>query len=116
MLSANQQGGEAWLRTRPHLRREQDDAQHWVGLLCNRCTCGQSSGTRGGGSLPRMVGMMPVTISSSTTPKLHRQAEPNFTMCSTEPTGYTIPQPLSAVHMKVASTERHVQINCSEVT
>lgn len=35
-------------------------------------TCGQSSGTRGGGSLPRIDGMDPVTISSSTTPKLCR--------------------------------------------
>ena len=34
-------------------------------------TSGQSSGTIGWAVWPRVTGMMPVTISSSTTPKLH---------------------------------------------
>ena len=58
-----------------------------MGLDGSQRTCGQSSGTRGGGSLPRIVGMMPVTISSSTTPKLRWQADNSSEMCSREPPG-----------------------------
>ena len=46
-----------------------DTMQRW---MRSQMSCGHWRGTSGGGTRPRVTGMMPVTISSSTTPKLRR--------------------------------------------
>src|SRR4051794_38613006 len=79
---------------------------------------GQSSGTRGGGSLPRIVGMIPVTISSSTTPKLQRRTQLRSVQAGGQPTAALGDPPMLQRNMQLGKrssrTAQRPHLNMSD--